>query len=648
MEQGTCPPGNTQHDYCLAMDEEASIGCGDTRAFCPTEPYNFSSGDPLDAITCDRCAMVTMENWDQRIWLGGEVRWAPFARSEEDEMQLEGYNVGVLDACGVEIKLLGSVPVRSGMFAESVKECCANSWYAVHFGHYLPPESVSISISSWSGLAELRLATALPLFQATTSTTTETSLTHSSTSTSSTSSTTSSSTLSTTSWTDTTTSTTSSSSSSISTTSSSSSSSSHTTFALAPAQLEGCIGLMVTDVDAFLAEPGAMEALRQTLAQAAGVRDTYIQQISLSEGSCDGVTQVSGTVNDTTDLRRLQSALRTDYVVVFPAALGVEAALQAVEQSRQALETISVEEVTQILQEEVQRFPSIANISVTVSTKAVTMEVTNEDAAGGVYFCTEEQRPHIDGAGEYTCTGNPGKGQKCTAPCSGSDVSAEIICWSSREWLVTEPCLSQSEGMAAWLVFLIVFLCCLIVLLVFGLVFAVYTGACKKVTPEDDDVPAPKDAWTATPPPSHASPRPASPDAPAPVVATGAADISFVTGLPWEAKRASSREERSRPGSREARSKEAQDAPPVETVETLKTRSSRSRSPEAPKEQYLDSGDFAGQTTGAFSPGGMPAKETVTFMVDQQQDFRVWVQQDLPQHPLPQNTTVYPGTIQYD
>ena len=82
-----------RHDYCLAMDEEASIGCGDTRAFCPTEPYNFSSGAsgvPVDAITCDRCAMVTMENWDQRIWLGGEVRWAPFARSEEDEMQLEG------------------------------------------------------------------------------------------------------------------------------------------------------------------------------------------------------------------------------------------------------------------------------------------------------------------------------------------------------------------------------------------------------------------------------------------------------------------------------------------------------------------------------------------------------------------------------
>ena len=31
-------------------------------------------------------------------------------------------------------------------------------------------------------------------------------------------------------------------------------------------------------------------------------------------------------------------------------------------------------QVTQILQEEVQRFPSIANIGVTVSTKAVTIE----------------------------------------------------------------------------------------------------------------------------------------------------------------------------------------------------------------------------------------------------------------------------------
>ena len=36
-------------------------------------------------------------------------------------------------------------------------------------------------------------------------------------------------------------------------------------------------------------------------------------------------------------------------------------------------------------------------------------EVTDDDAAGGVFFCTEAQRPSIDGAGEYSCVGTPGK-----------------------------------------------------------------------------------------------------------------------------------------------------------------------------------------------------------------------------------------------
>ena len=70
-----------------------------------------------------------------------------------------------------------------------------------------------------------------------------------------------------------------------------------------------------------------------------------MQQISLSEGSCDG-TDVTA-VNDSS-VRRLQDAVRTDYVVVFPAALGVEGALQAVEASRQALEFITLEEAIKI------------------------------------------------------------------------------------------------------------------------------------------------------------------------------------------------------------------------------------------------------------------------------------------------------------
>lgn len=66
-------------------------------------------------------------------------------------------------------------------------------------------------------------------------------------------------------------------------------------------------------------------------------------------------------------------------VIVFPAALGLEAAIQAVQSSEETLSAISLEDaqpfaacvafktalqVSQILQEEVQKMPSIANIEV--------------------------------------------------------------------------------------------------------------------------------------------------------------------------------------------------------------------------------------------------------------------------------------------
>ncbi len=79
----------------------------------------------------------------------------------------------------------------------------------------------------------------------------------------------------------------------------------------------------------------------------------------------------------------------------------------------------------------------------------------------------------------------------------------------------------------------------------------------------------------------------------------------------------------------------------------MKSRGSNNERPKTPQEptstmMYLD--DTVGAGT---SP--MTQKETVTFMVDQQEDFRVWVQQDLPQHPLPmQNSTIDPGAVQWD
>ena len=115
-----------------------------------------------------------------------------------------------------------------------------------------------------------------------------------------------------------------------------------------------------------------------------------------------------------------------------------------------------------------------------------------------------------------------------------------------------------------------------------------------------------------------------------------------------QAAQASRREEGSRP-SREAPREGSLDPPPPPHEVSMKSRGSNKERPDTPQEptstmMYLD--DTVG--AGTMSPGPTQ-KETVTFMVDQQEDFRVWVQQDLPLHPLPmQNSTIHPGAVQWD
>lgn len=39
-----------------------------------------------------------MQDWDQQVWVGGEIRWAPFGATEEEELRLEGYHVWAIAA----------------------------------------------------------------------------------------------------------------------------------------------------------------------------------------------------------------------------------------------------------------------------------------------------------------------------------------------------------------------------------------------------------------------------------------------------------------------------------------------------------------------------------------------------------------------
>ena len=105
-----------------------------------------------------------------------------------------------------------------------------------------------------------------------------------------------------------------------------------------------------------------------------------------------------------------------------------------------------VQEVTEILREEVLSIPSLAQISVTVTTKSVTVQALNDEATAGLLFCTPEQRPVIVGAMDYSCLGPARIGQRCSAACEGSAQEASIICWSDKSWLVTESCVQSEES----------------------------------------------------------------------------------------------------------------------------------------------------------------------------------------------------------
>lgn len=251
-----------------------------------------------------------------------------------------------------------------------------------------------------------------------------------------------------------------------------------TTFDVAPAQLAGCMGLSVSDASRFANSPDAIEAVRQMLARAAGelVRPTYVQDLRLSVGAtCDGPVRRLEPADVDGKSRRLQELLKTEYVIVFPAALGIEAAVEAIQASQAALSTVTVEEVTAILKEEVQSLPSIANIQVAVSSITVQIDVTNEDATAGLLFCTPEQMPGIEGVqGEnFSCEGSAGIGQTCRSACE-LDGEAVIVCWSDRRWLIKEGCPAQQDDspivaiMAATLATL-----CGLVLLV-GVAFALF------------------------------------------------------------------------------------------------------------------------------------------------------------------------------
>ena len=136
------------------------------------------------------------------------------------------------------------------------------------------------------------------------------------------------------------------------------------------ARLEGCMGLSVSDAGMFAGSSDAFRVLEEALARAAG-DEVMVEHVSVS--IMPGETCATGPMSSTTWLggRRLQGAeedVKVEYVIHFSGHAGAEAAIQAAERSKRALEEISLNQMNQIVMEEMSRYHSLAMLSVHVTT----------------------------------------------------------------------------------------------------------------------------------------------------------------------------------------------------------------------------------------------------------------------------------------
>ncbi|CAJ1384942.1 unnamed protein product, partial [Effrenium voratum] len=362
-------------------------------------------------VRCQVCAAEDFMDLDEtHFQVSGTLRWGPNTLLDQvDESMLDGYELWIVDSCGERLLFVASLQKRSAPMETWMTECCDASTYSLDVNMALPSDYFGFMVVPYQGAERLAAGAIVPIVERTSTTSTRSSTTSTSqtittstdtvttvtgSSTTVTSSSTRSSTttttrsISSTSATVTSTSATSTETNTTTTTVTTETTSTTTTTATAtstrtsittttitstmqaPASLEGCLGLSVSDAGAFTNSEDGRGALRNMLARAAGedVQPEYVQDLALTAGASCDARRLTG--------RRLQESLRADYVIVFPASLGVEVALQVAESGQKALETMSLEEATSFLTEEVQKVPTLAHVTVTVTTKKVTITVT--------------------------------------------------------------------------------------------------------------------------------------------------------------------------------------------------------------------------------------------------------------------------------
>ncbi|CAL1136115.1 unnamed protein product [Cladocopium goreaui] len=181
------------------------------------------------------------------------------------------------------------------------------------------------------------------------------------------------------------------------------------------AQLEGCVGLSVSDPDLFSESADAVFVMKRVLARAAGgVKVDYVHVSITAGSSCESGRRLSW------GYRRLQDSVRVDYVIIFPASMGEGEALKQAENGKDALEQISLSEINALMSEEIGMVPSLSGLSVLITTSPTVMmtvfvstsnnlngsngSTTTETSHMTMMTTTDEYMPGMNGSNGSTTT----------------------------------------------------------------------------------------------------------------------------------------------------------------------------------------------------------------------------------------------------
>lgn len=147
-------------------------------------------------------------------------------------------------------------------------------------------------------------------------------------------------------------------------------------------KVEGCMEVSVSDFGLLDGSDAAKDALRESIAAAAATDVDYVQNLTIMVGNCGARRQ--------RHVRRLQTAVSINFVILFPPSLGAQATVQAAA-AVAAIQGVSTTEFTTVIATKIAAIPELAStLTITVqSVPSASVEFGDESGITKANGCVE-------------------------------------------------------------------------------------------------------------------------------------------------------------------------------------------------------------------------------------------------------------------